>query len=519
MIIDGIKLPVSYTEEELYKAVSKASRLALRKIRNVRIIRRSIDARKKPQIFYVIKAAVNEKEEGCQYPEKAAKIPEYPVCVTGAGPAGLFAALWLLEAGIPVILLERGDHAGNRTLKVHHFWETGELDEETNVQFGEGGAGTFSDGKLNTLIKDREGYGRTVLRTFYEAGAPEEILYDAKPHIGTDILKDVIVNIRKKLLLLGADIRFLSRLSGFEKQKDGNFLLSIESPEGTVHETVSSLILATGHSARDTYELLLNKGVRLERKAFAIGIRAEHLQRDINISQYGAPDYEELGAAPYKVTAKTSSGRGVYSFCMCPGGYVVNASSENKHLAVNGMSYSGRDGINANSGIVVQISPEDFPDDSILSGVDLQRNIEKRAFDACGGKIPVQRYEDFKAGVTSDHFGTISPCMKGDYAFGNLREILPEFVSGAILEAFPAFGRMISGFDSPDTVLSAVESRTSSPVRITRDESFQSSLQGLYPCGEGAGYAGGIMSAAIDGIRTAKALIENIQTGEQHGSD
>ncbi len=505
MILDNIKLPVSYTKEDLEASVKKALGKRKVKIHSLRLLRRSIDARKKPDVFYVCKVAVNEPAEKMHIPEIEKPLK---VVVAGSGPCGLFAALILSLSGASVTVLERGDDADTRKKKTEHFFATGELDTESNIQFGEGGAGTFSDGKLNTLIKDSQHYGAFVLQTFYECGAPEEILYDAKPHIGTDILPEVVKNLRKKLVDSGASVLFRHCLTDILIE-DGSFK-AVE----VNHEMIlpcDRLILATGHSARDTFQMLYDRGFTMEKKPFAVGIRMEHSQEMITLSQYGTLDYEELGAAPYKLSYQAKNGRGVYSFCMCPGGYVVNASSEEGGLAVNGMSYHARDSKNANAGIVVQVFPEDFHSDHPLSGIELQRSLERKAFEAGRGQIPVQLYEDFLKGQVSDTFGSVTPEMKGYYRFSDLNGIFPEEVLEALKEAISAFGKKINGFDRGDSVLSAVESRTSSPVRVLRDESHESNIKGVCPAGEGAGYAGGIMSAAIDGIRTALKIIEGAE--------
>ena len=503
MIVSDVKVPVGYTGEELKKAIRKASGKRDLKIKNYTILKRSVDARKKPALFYVMKLLVNEelpplKRSGLKREESDR------VLVCGAGPCGLFAALTLLEEGRPVLILERGKKVEDREKDVEKFFSTGILNPESNVQFGEGGAGTFSDGKLNTRTRDEGGLNRRVLETFVSAGAAETILYDQRPHIWTDALRKIIINIRNRILSLGGEIRFETALTDI-LVRDGRLTGAVLSDGETI--PCGHLILAIGHSARDTFSMLYERNLRMEAKSFAVGVRMEHPQEMITMDQYGTLDYEELGAAPYKVTAKAENGRGVYSFCMCPGGYVVNASSEEGYLAVNGMSGSRRDGRNANSAIVVQVSPEDYPGEGPLSGIAFQRELEKKAFEASGGKTPVQLYGDFKENRCSVRYGDVIPDMKGACGFAELHEILPDFITDSLSDAIPKFGRMIKGFDREDAILSAVESRTSSPVRILRDDNMEASVRGIYPAGEGAGYAGGIMSAAMDGIRVAEKLL------------
>ena len=526
MIIE-IKLPVRYQEEQLMNRISREAKLPRGKIREYRILRRSLDARKKPELYYVMKIAVNE---GTSYEPKVSPrfsrmVPEElrrRVYIAGAGPAGLFAALALTEAGVPVTVLERGHDVDKRTEDAARFFETGELNPQSNVQFGEGGAGTFSDGKLNTRTTDPDGLNQKVLYEFYKAGAPEEVLYDARPHVGTDVLAVVVKSLREKIISGGGEFRFSSCVADVSTEDGklaGIFVKNTDDPDAASEFLPADvLILACGHSARDTYRMLFSHGIVMQEKPFAAGIRIEHPQEMITKAQYGTPE-KAPDAASYMLTAKAGDGRGVYSFCMCPGGYVVNASSEPMRLAVNGMSYSGRDSRNANSGIVVQVSPSDYPGEGPLSGIRFQEEMEERAYRAAGGRIPVQCYGDFRDNRMTEAFGNVLPEMKGAYAFGNLREVLPEVISRAILDAMPVFGKKLRGFDREDAVMSAVESRTSSPVRIVRDERGESSLSGLYPAGEGAGYAGGIVSSAIDGIRTAAHVIDRILSGTNEGRD
>ena len=529
MILKDVKLPIRYSEEMLRRAVIKAGFPKNETIRTVRILKRSIDARKKPDLCYVMTLAVNEKETvpGVVLPDSV-PVPEHPVAVVGMGPAGLFAADILLKAGFPVLLLERGAAVEERARDVERFWETGVLDPGSNVQFGEGGAGMFSDGKLNTRTKDPDGYKEYVLHRFHALGAKEEVLYDTKAHIGTDALRKIVRAFRDSLLERGADIRFHACVTDLQVRGGRVAAVTVNGKESI---PVSAVILAAGHSARDTYEMLLRHGVPMEKKAFAAGVRMEHSQELITLNQYGTLDYEELGAAPYAVTAKTRDGRGVFSFCMCPGGWVVNASSEPGGLCVNGMSYADRSSGNANAGIVVQVFPDDYDrlsgePDSVLSGIAFQRMLERNAYRAGGGAVPVQTYKDFRDGnvpgtvpevsekLTPDiespeASGMLSPKIKGAWTFADLNEALPAFMKDALKEAIPQFARSIPGFDADDALLSAVEARTSSPVRILRNEDGESALKGLYPCGEGAGYAGGIVSAAMDGIRTAVRLVRS----------
>jgi hypothetical protein len=511
-------------EEGIQKLQSMAAhklRISLEEIKTFTIHKKSIDARKKPVIYFIYtidltlkggKAKEEKLVKRCRDKQVQLVNPvnysylvtgEMPLTkpvVVGAGPAGLFCAYQLAKYGYQPVLLERGGDVDTRSVAVEQFWKTGELNLNTNVQFGEGGAGTFSDGKLNTLINDKQGRSKYVLETFVKFGAPEAILYDSKPHIGTDILKDVVKNMRNEIIALGGTVRFNAQMTALIPEKKEIVINGQESM------TYSALVLALGHSARDTITMLYQTGLAMIPKAFAVGLRVEHPQKMINESQYGTGAWEQLEAAPYKVTAKSENGRGVYSFCMCPGGYVVNASSEPGRLAVNGMSYSGRKGKNANSAMIVNVTPEDFPDASPLGGIEFQRALEERAYAAGNGRIPVQLYEDFKNNVTSTHFGDYTPAIKGEYAFGNLRTVLPETVSQAFIEGMEQCGKQIQGFNRPDTILDGVESRTSSPVRIMRNENYVSNFDCIYPCGEGAGYAGGIMSAAMDGIKVFEAI-------------
>lgn len=544
------KNPLIEKTEQTNAASAKNGKDARNVIR-YEIMRQSIDARKKPELYFVYtvdaetanpkavmkqvkskKVQLIEKKEYA-FPYKSNYSDLRPIIV-GSGPAGLFCALMLARSGCRPIVLERGESVDERTKTVAAFWENGRLNPQSNVQFGEGGAGTFSDGKLNTLIKDPEGIIRFVLKEFIKAGADPQILYHHKPHIGTDVLVKVVKNIRTEIKQLGGEVRFNTCLTGIERLDSANssqtpaydyentsesmqteenisgtdtlYRLTVNNSSDTI--LTDRLVLAIGHSARDTFFMLHDFGLTMQPKAFAMGLRIEHSQSLINEEMYGKDCPYELGAAPYKVTHKCDDGRGVYSFCMCPGGYVVNASSEEGMLAVNGMSYSDRGSSNANSAIVVTVSPEDYQADGPLSGIAFQRNMERAAYECGGGKIPVQRFEDFCENKVSDHFGAVLPQQKGMQQLSNLRTILPEHLNASLIEGIHAFGRRIRGFDDPDVLLSGVESRTSSPVRILRDDTYQTAYRGIFPCGEGAGYAGGITSAAVDGVRVAEAVLK-----------
>lgn len=528
--ISQIKLPAGHTEEELLHKTARILHTDAGKIQELRIVKKSIDARKKPEIFLIytvdVVAAEEEKllnrcrsgqvqryqEKKYCFPLREKTEPAHRPVIVGTGPAGLFCGYMLAKNGFRPILLERGRMVQERCADVERFWESGELLPESNVQFGEGGAGTFSDGKLNTLVKDPVGRNREVLRIFVEAGASENILYDAKPHIGTDRLISVVENLRRQIIAYGGEVHFESRMTGLCIE-NGQICGVRVNGEGQID--TDTLILAIGHSARDTFEMLYNAGVPMQQKAFAVGLRMEHPRAMLDEQQYGSRMMHKLPAANYKVTAKTKSGRGVYSFCMCPGGYVVNASSEPEKLAVNGMSYSGRDGANSNSAMIVTVTPEDYPGDHPLAGVDFQRELEEKAYRIGQGKIPVESYGAFHLGLTGEpalssclktKYPDFVPQIKGAWQMARVHEILPDFLGKALAEGIDLINHTIPGFADGDAYLSGVESRTSSPVRILRDDSGQSQIRGLYPCGEGAGYAGGITSAAMDGLFIAEKV-------------
>ena len=513
-----LKLPAEHTEEQLRKKIVKTLHVNSGDLTCIRIRKRSLDARKKPELFYVYTVDVEVKNEPAvkkRAGEKVSIVKDIPysapehgtedgegiTAVIGSGPAGLFCAYLLAREGYCPVVIERGAPVQERRADVEKFWETGVLNPASNVQFGEGGAGTFSDGKLNTLVKDSRGRNRFVLETFVAFGAPPEILYDQKPHIGTDILIQVVEAMRREIIRLGGSFRFHSQVTDILPEEQ--FLVI----NGTEKVRARAAVLAVGHSARDTFEMLHRRGFPMEPKAFAVGVRVEHPQSLIDHSQYGRAERGNLPAAAYKLTEHTKSGRGVYTFCMCPGGYVVNASSEEHRLAVNGMSYHDRAGVNANSAVIVTVTPEDYGADGPLAGVSFQRALEERAWKAGNGNVPVQRFEDFRENRISTSFGHIHPCIKGSYTFGDVRGIFPPELAESLEEGITAMDRKIHGFADDDALLSGVESRTSSPVRILRNENFTSEISWIYPCGEGAGYAGGITSAAMDGLKTAEAVI------------
>ncbi|MDD6489035.1 MAG: FAD-dependent monooxygenase [Clostridia bacterium] len=523
--INDISLPLDYNEETIKKAAAKKLKINVSEIKYASLYKRSVDARKKNNVHF--QATVDVKLDGKeQYisdkVSTASVVEEYkydlplskplaqrPV-VVGSGPCGLFAALILAQSGQKPILIERGRDVDSRTSDVNKFWTTGILDTTSNVQFGEGGAGTFSDGKLTTGTKDSR--TRKVINEFVENGAPEEILYLAKAHIGTDKLKTTVKNIRKKIISLGGEVLFETKLTGF-KTKDGCVTAAVTEHNGTIQTIpTDNIILAIGHSARDTFKMLSDSGIKMEQKAFSMGARIEHLQENINKQQYGQFwNSPYLSAADYKLAVHLKNGRGVYTFCMCPGGSVVAAASEEKRLVTNGMSEFTRDKINANSALLVGINPDDFGSDDVLAGVELQRKLENRAFETGGGNYnaPVQRVCDFLKKQKSTSLGCVIPSYKPGYELTSLDLCLPDYITDSMREGIILMDKKLSGFADGDAVLTAVESRSSSPVRIMRDENMQSvSLKGLYPCGEGAGFAGGIISAAVDGIKAAEMILK-----------
>ena len=586
--INQVKLPIEHHPDDLKNKVLHQLKIQPKELVSLEILKQSIDARKKPHIFYSYTVII-ELDKRTKLPKSLSSLEEYkelryqplqkqyenqvqnpcyhnktsepftnppehslPPIIVGTGPAGLFCGYLLALAGLNPILLERGVDVDQRILDVEEFWKTGTLKLDSNVQFGEGGAGTFSDGKLNTLVKDKLGRNRFVLETLVEHGAPKEILFEQKPHMGTDILVTVVKNVRKSIEGLGGRFEFNTKLVDLDNRAlfadETNTSLNLitinptKPNEPPVIYSTNHLVLAIGHSARDTFEMLHRKNIEMSAKPFAVGLRIEHPQKVINDAQYG-PQHSTniLPAASYKLAENLDNGRGVYSFCMCPGGVVVNASTEEGALAINGMSYHARDGKNANSAVVVTVSPDDYPSRHPLSGIEFQRELEKKAFEIGEGKIPVQKFEDFLSGchlpnmteiLSADsnlkHSGGESltsnpnPCnacsnleeftpnIKGQWQYANLTSLFSPELRDSLGEGILRMSSKISNFSDPNALLSGVESRTSSPIKIHRDDNFQSNIKAIYPCGEGAGYAGGITSAAMDGLKVAESILKTL---------
>lgn len=507
--------------DEVMDIVARRLGIKVSDIVSFKVVKRSIDARRKPDLYYsyIVDVLVDNEnsvfnkvrpsndilmvsDEEYKFEAKGSKKLENRPVVVGSGPCGLICGYMLALYGYKPIIIERGKNVLERDKDVNLFWKTGQLNDNSNIQFGEGGAGTFSDGKLNTLIKDKNNYHRKVFEIFVENGAPSEILYENKPHIGTDLLKRVVSSIRNKIIELGGEVRFNTCLTDINIS-DGKLGSVILNNEEVLPCDV--LVLAIGHSARDTIRMLYRKNIEMKAKPFAVGIRIQHKQEMINLSQYGVKYHKLLKAASYKLTARSSDGRGVYTFCMCPGGYVINASSEQGGLCVNGMSNYNRDSGNANSAVIVTVSPDDYGT-SPMDGIEFQRKIEHKAYELGRGKIPVSLFGDYKNNRISSMFGSVKPVFKGNYEFCNVNDMFPDYINNALKEGIISFDKKIKGFASDDAIIAGPEARTSSPVRIMRDDNGEASVLGIYPSGEGAGYAGGITSAAIDGLVTFERI-------------
>ena len=519
IIINNIKLPLDTDLNDIYSIATNKLKINKQDIIYAQVYRKSVDARDKRDVHFCVSIIAKLKNEAQVLKKNKNAAPytkkEYiwqkaqsdirPV-VIGFGPAGMFASLTLARAGLKPIVYERGADVDTRTADVEKFFAGGTLNPESNVQFGEGGAGTFSDGKLNSGIKDIR--CRTVLEVFHEFGAQRDILIDAKPHIGTDILKNVVKNIRNEIISLGGEVNFNSKLDGVFFENNRLAEISVNGQKLKCEQ----LCLCIGHSARDTFKMLYNSGVEMTRKPFAMGVRIEHLQSEINKALYGEfANHKALKAADYKLAVHLPSGRGVYTFCMCPGGEVINASSEQGGIAVNGMSNSRRDGANANSALLVGINPEDFDGDNVFAGCELQAKIEQKAYEIAGGAVPITTVGNFVFDKDAQ-IGAVKPTVKPKYIFADLCDIYPKFITDSLKDGIIEMDKKIRGFACCDAILTAPETRSSSPVRITRNEAGESvNFGGIYPCGEGAGYAGGIMSAAVDGIKSAEKIIDTVR--------
>jgi len=523
--IKQIKLSIDDPMTKVKSLVAKKLHLKEEDLEDLIIYKESIDARKRDQIHFIYTVDVSVKNEKkilnkklkdvsltpdyhYKHPKKGTKALQHRPVVIGFGPAGMFAALLLAQNGYRPIVLERGQSVDERVKAIEEFWNEGKLNPASNVQFGEGGAGTFSDGKLTSRGKDLR--GRKVLEEFVLHGAPEDILYKAHPHVGTDLLRGIVKNIRQEIIRLGGEVHFDSQVADFTIE-DGELKgISLKSGEKIPCEQA---ILAIGHSARDTFESLYKNAVDLTAKPFAVGLRIEHPQSLINEAQYKQfAHHPRLGAAEYRLTHKAKNGRGVYTFCMCPGGFVVPAASEFGHLVTNGMSEHARNQENANSALLVQVFPDDFESDSPLAGIKFQRELEKRAFEMGGSnyQAPAQLVVDYLANRPSEKLGEVKPTYALGVKLTNLRELFPAFINEAMVDALVSLDRKLKGFAKDDALLTGVETRSSSPVRIERDRERLESLstKGLYPCGEGAGFAGGIVSASVDGLKCAESLIQ-----------
>lgn len=517
-----VKVDIKCAEDKQKHIEAIANFLGVQKnqVLSYRIAKKSIDARNKKNIHYKfnfdceIEPQALAKVDKTKYvkcenvkEEDLVKVNKIvTVCVVGSGPSGLFCALKLLRAGVKVILLERGEKVENRTKTVNALLEKGEFNSNSNIQFGEGGAGTFSDGKLNTGIKSP--YIKYVLEEFYNNGANEDILYDAKPHIGTDILQKVVKNMREQIISLGGKVLFETKFEDFEELNNGKRKVLFSNNGKTFAIEVDDIVLAVGYSARDTLRKMQQKGLGFKQKAFSLGYRIEHLQEEINSAQYGAENSKFLPPADYKLFAHLPSGRTVYTFCMCPGGVVVPAMSENNQIVVNGMSYNARGGKNANSAVLVSVDPVDFGSDKPLAGMDLQEKLEKEAYDKGDGMFICSLVGDFLKGKASTALKRVIPTIKPKYKLGDVSQLLPDYLVSDIRCGIIELGKKLKGFDCDDAVLTGIETRSSAPFMIERGEGLQTNLKNVYAVGEGAGMAGGIVSSAVDGIKIANAIIQ-----------
>lgn len=521
--IRQIKIPIEQDNtSHLRKKISQILNIKEINIKDLTINKKSLDARHKPNLYFVYEVDITAPDENkilnkhqkntnifktpnetYIYPKKGnIKLKQRPIIV-GSGPAGLFCAYLLAEQNYNPIIIERGEKVEERIKTVEEFFKTGNLNINSNIQFGEGGAGTFSDGKLNTLTKDKNNRMKKIFEIFVENGAPKEILYINNPHIGTDILRKVIINLRNKIITMGGTFYYNSCLTNIITEKNKVTAIEINNHS---HLKTDTLVLAIGHSPRDTFKMLNQKNIQMTPKPFAVGLRIQHPQELINQSQYGNNYNKILPPASYKLTYQTKDKRGVYSFCMCPGGYIVNASSEQGKLAINGMSEAKRDSKNANSAIVVTVSPNDYGRE-LFDGLKFQQTLEEKAYQIGQGQIPIQLLKDFHNNVESTSLGNITPIFKGNYTLSNLNNLLPNYLANSIKEALPEFDKKISGFNDDSAILAGIESRTSSPLRILRDDHLETNIKGIYPCGEGAGYAGGITTSAMDGLKVAEEII------------
>ena len=526
--ISNIKIYKNISDEDVLNEVIKNYKIAKENIMEWHISKKSIDARKKDDVHFAYSLDIALKNEDnllknkniskvikIEPPEIIAKLNKcvQPIII-GSGPSGLFAALTFIKNGYKPIIVEQGNTVDERKQTVDNFINNGILNTNSNVQFGEGGAGTFSDGKLTTNINSP--YCRTVLEEFVKFGAPEQILYLKKPHIGTDNLINIIKNMREYIISKGGQFLFNTKFIDFEVVNNSICNITVLDLKNNVTEIINTsiLILAIGHSSRDTFQKIYDKGLLLQPKNFSVGVRIEHLQSEIDKSQYGAITKLKLPASDYKLAYHGPSGRSCYTFCMCPGGTVMPSSSEKNTIVTNGMSYFARDGKNANSAILVNITPDDFNTNHPLAGIDFQKNLEEKAFILGGSNYfaPVQRFEDFDKNIKSEFIGSVKPSYKPGYTLSNLNDIMPEFVSTTLKEGIKYFDTKLHGFANPDSILTGMETRSSSPVKILRNKDFVSNISGIYPCGEGAGYAGGIMSASVDGIKCAIQIINNNST-------